>query len=75
MHNINIDNIRRKPLVWLGDSRKVIRGFPKEARLRAGQELLRAQERRTPKPDIEIGRNRFRQLMAERRTRWQTSSR
>lgn len=125
MRNINIDNIGHKPLVWLGDSRKVIRGFPKAARQRAGQELLRTQEQRepfdwkpmptvglgvkeirirvagerrvlylakfaeavyvihafekkvqrTPKPDIEIGRSRFRQLMAERRTRWQTSSR
>lgn len=48
MRDIKIDNIPMKPLLWLGDSRKVVRSFPKDARRRAGQELLRLQQRLEP---------------------------
>lgn len=39
-----MDIIRRKPIAWLGDSRKSIRDFPALPRQRAGRQLARLQE-------------------------------
>ena len=33
-----------KPLAWLGDSLKIVRQFPDEARQRAGRQLARVQD-------------------------------
>lgn len=55
-----MDIMRRKPIVWTGDSRKAIRDFPGLARQRAGRELARVQEGleptdRKPMPSIGLG--------------------
>ena len=55
-----MDIIRRKPILWIGDSRKAIREFPDLARQRAGRELARVQEGlapedRKPMPSIGLG--------------------
>jgi phage-related protein len=53
-----MDIIRRKPIVWIGDSRKAIREFPDLARQRAGRELARVQEGLEPtelKPMASVG--------------------
>ena len=53
-----MDIIRRKPIVWIADSRKAIREFPDLARQRAGRELARVQEGLEPtdrKPMTSIG--------------------
>jgi len=55
-----MDIIRRKPIIWIGDSRKAVREFPDLARQRAGRELARVQEGlepddRKPMPSIGLG--------------------
>ena len=53
-----MDIIRRKPIIWIGDSRKAIREFPAVPRQRAGRELARVQEGLEPtdrKPMALIG--------------------
>ncbi len=55
-----MDIIRRQPIIWMGDSRKVLREFPDLARQRAGRELARVQEGlepddRKPMPSIGLG--------------------
>jgi phage-related protein len=55
-----MDIIRRKPIVWIGDSRTAIRDFPGLPRQRAGRELARVQEGleptdRKPMPLIGLG--------------------
>lgn len=37
-----------KPVAWLGTSKKDVRGFPEDARARAGYELYRVQQGLTP---------------------------
>ncbi|MBI5816792.1 MAG: type II toxin-antitoxin system RelE/ParE family toxin [Nitrospinae bacterium] len=47
-----------KPAIWLGDSRKVVKAFPDDARHRAGAELFRVQKGGEPsnfKPMAGIG--------------------
>jgi phage-related protein len=62
MHQIAIiiktDKIKRKPIVWVGDSRGVMRLFAPTVRQRAGRELARTQEKLEPndwKPMPAIG--------------------
>jgi phage-related protein len=60
-----------KPVVWLGDSLAEVRSFVPEARLRAGQELRRVQagekkSRKTARLDVELARQRYRNLVRER---------
>ena len=53
-----MDIIHRKPLVWIGDSRDALRGFPEVAKQRTGRELARVQEGLEPvdrKPMASIG--------------------
>ena len=53
-----MDIIRRKPIVWTGDSRTALRDFPGLARQRAGRELARVQEGLEPtdfKPMASVG--------------------
>jgi phage-related protein len=45
---IKIDNVVRKAIFWIADSRSVVRTFPKDARRRLGLELLRVQDRMEP---------------------------
>jgi phage-related protein len=65
--------LARKRLVWIADSRSIVRGFPKDARRRAGLELLRVQDRLLPlnwkpMPAIGIGVNEIRvRIAGERR--------
>ena len=54
-----MDIIRRKPIVWIGDSRKAIREFPDLARQRAGRELAR----------VQLARKRYRAMLKERKAR------
>ena len=61
MTYIKTDNMspdERKPIVWVGDSRKSLRDFPLIARQRAGRELARVQDALDPvdwKPMASIG--------------------
>ena len=54
-----------KPVVWLGDSLRAVRGFEPDGRTRAGQELRRVQAGRLPidwkpMPSIGLGVNELR---------------
>lgn len=42
-------NVKRKPIVWMGSSRKELRAFPDEARGEAGQRLFLVQQGRDPR--------------------------
>ena len=67
-----------KPLIWLGDSREAISGFPDAARQIAGFQLWRVQRelyvlhafekrtRRTPQDVLDLARHRLRLLLNQR---------
>jgi len=55
-----------KEVRWIGNSRSVVREFPKSARRKVGEELTRVQLGiETPKPEIELARRRYRMLIGE----------
>lgn len=67
--HIQTDMIRRKPIRWLGDSLNRVLCVAKFAETVYVLHAFEKKTRRTPKRDIDLAAKRYRDLMAERRTK------